>query len=356
MLSLVAAATAILVTAPRYKTENVVLLMTDGLRWQEVFRGAKTERLAMLGDSRYKQQFGQATPEARRAALMPFLWGVVAKKGQIYGNADVGSNCVVINGLNFSYPGYNETLCGYPDSSWANTNNPVPNRNVTVFEWLNRKQAIKGHVAAFGAWSVLSSIFNRARCGFPVNSGYEPAVSGRTTPAIEQLNRLKAEQPRQWVQQPFDAIPFLTAKEYMKVNHPRLLFVGLGETDEWAHEARYGHYLTAAHRFDAYVRELWDSMQKMPQYHGKTTFIITCDHGRGEGELWTSHGRNIPASKNTWIGILGPDTPALGEVQDGPSLSNGQIAATIAKLLGYDYVAEQGKAAPAISSAFRSGN
>jgi len=42
---------------------------------------------------------------------------------------------------------------------------------------------------------------------------------------------------------------------------------------------------------DAYVRELWETMQALPEYRGQTTFIITCDHGRGSGlEEWKEHG------------------------------------------------------------------
>src|SRR5690348_7318185 len=80
------------------KTENVILVMTDGLRWQEVFRGADA---ALMDDKNHEIAAG------RRGDLLPFLWQVVAKNGQIYGNRTLGSDAYVINGFNFSYPGYN---------------------------------------------------------------------------------------------------------------------------------------------------------------------------------------------------------------------------------------------------------
>ena len=64
---------------------------------------------------------------------------------------------------------------------------------------------------------------------------------------------------------------------------PRVLFVGYGETDNWAHQGRYDLVLDSAHRFDDFVQQLWKTMQAMPQYRGSTTFIITTDHGRGSG-------------------------------------------------------------------------
>ena len=54
-------------------------------------------------------------------------------------------------------------------------------------------------------------------------------------------------------------------------------------------------------------------MQAMPEYHDNTTFIITCDHGRGSGpEQWKEHGVEEPGSENVWIAVMGPDTPAAG--------------------------------------------
>ncbi len=82
------------------------------------------------------------------------------RQGQIFGNRDVGSESQVTNGLNFSYPGYNETLTGFADPR-IHSNDNVPNPNVTVFEWLNAKPAFTGKVAAFGAWDVFNGIFNR---------------------------------------------------------------------------------------------------------------------------------------------------------------------------------------------------
>jgi hypothetical protein len=91
----------------------------------------------------------------------------------------------------------------------------------------------------------------------------------------------------------------------------------LGETDDWAHAGAYPEYLNAAHLGDSYLRELWELVQSMPEYRGKTTLIVLPDHGRGVGPLWTSHGEKIPESKQTWMAFLGPDTPAAGRAQAG---------------------------------------
>ena len=55
-------------------------------------------------------------------------------------------------------------------------------------------------------------------------------------------------------------------------------------------------------------------MQEMPEYRDTTTFLITADHGRGQGlEGWKEHGDDVEGSSEIWIAALGPDTPALGE-------------------------------------------
>jgi hypothetical protein len=329
-----------------HQTKNVIVVMLDGLRWQEVFHGADPELLKTLGPealgdpkeraANAQRAYGRQTAAEGRQALMPFLWSVMAAEGQIFGNRDLGSNSQVINGLNFSYPGYSETFTGFADPR-VHSNDNVPNPNVTVFEWLNRKPAFAGKVAAFGAWDVFNGIFNRERCGFVVNAGYDPLTAGSATPELKLLNALKAETVRIWPDEPFDPLPFHTAVEYIKAEKPRVLFVGLGETDDWAHAGSYPEYLNAAHLGDSYVRELWELVQSMPEYRAKTTLIVLPDHGRGVGAQWTSHGEKIPESKETWMAFLGPDTPALGERKQAGPVTESQIAATLAALLGEDY-------------------
>jgi len=329
-----------------HKTRNVVVVMMDGMRWEDVFRGADPALIKTLGPkslggaperrAQSQKRYWKATPQERREALMPFLWSTVAKEGQLFGNRDVGSDSHVTNGLNFSYPGYSETLTGIADPR-INSNDNTPNPNVTVFEWLNRKPEFAGKVGAFGAWEVFEGIFNQQRCGFPVNAAYQPFSGMEETGELRLLNDLKLETVRIWPDESFDPMPFRTAVEFLKANKPRLLFIGLGETDDWAHSGSYAEYLNAAHLGDSYLRTLWDLMQSMPEYRGTTTLIVLPDHGRGLGAKWTSHGRKIPESRETWMAFLGPDTPALGERGQGTVVTENQVAATLAALLGQDY-------------------
>jgi hypothetical protein len=337
------------VAAAERKTRNIIFVMTDGLRWQELFSGADAELMnkeygAVSDVDALRQAYWRETASARREALMPFVWSVIAKNGQIFGNRTLESDAYVTNNMNFSYPGYSETLCGYPDPR-IDSNRKVPNPNVTVLEWLHKKAAYRGKVAAFAAWDVFPYIFNTQRAGFFVNAGFDPLTIAPMTPRVALLNRLKAETTRVWAGEPFDSFTFHTAVEYLKRRKPRVLFLSLGETDEWAHEGRYTEYLAGARQVDSYLKELWEMLQSMPQYRATTTLIFSPDHGRGEAPVeWKSHGEKVPNSKYMWMAFLGPDTRALGERSKIPAVTQSQIASTLAALLGEDYVADFPKA------------
>jgi len=145
----------------------------------------------------------------------------------------------------------------------------------------------------------------------------------------------------------FLQIPLL---DYVKSAHPRLLFVGYGETDNWAHSGRYDLVLQSAHHFDQFVRQLWDTMQAMPEYRDQTTFIITTDHGRGSVlEEWKEHGVEQKGSENIWIAMMGPDTDALGERANTTVATQSEIAATVAELVGKDFRKGSPEAAPPLA-------
>jgi hypothetical protein len=143
------------------------------------------------------------------------------------------------------------------------------------------------------------------------------------------------------------------ALEHLRTRQPRVLYVALDETDEWAHERRYDLYLDAAHRSDRFLRRLWETAQSLPAYRGKTALVVATDHGRGETPRdWTDHGERVPAAERIWVALMGPDTPALG-VRAGVTATQAQLAATVAHLLGEDFRAGVPKAAPPLAGVVR---
>lgn len=339
------------------KTRNVFFITTDGLRWQEVFTGAeealmnKTNGVAHLDALR--KQFWRETPESRRQALFPFLWSVVASNGQIYGNAAKGSVARITNDKKFSYPGYSEFLTGAADAR-IDSNKKIPNPHTNVFEWLNTRPGFKGRVGAIVNWDVIPWILNTGRSRIPCWSGF-PMQSNTPVIKISPLvERLLNDTTPLWDEMILDTFTIRAALDYVKAEKPRAMYLAFAETDEWAHELRYDYYLFSAHNVDRFVRDLWETCQRIPQYRNTTTIIFTTDHGRGDGKEWTSHGEKTVGAEFIWAAILGPDTPPLGERTDCGQITQSQMAATIAAALGEDFPAAHPRAAAPIAEAFGS--
>jgi len=352
-LGLTAATPAHAQSAPH--TRNVVLIVSDGLRWQEVFTGADH---ALLNEAQggiwdkekdLRQEFWREDAGERRRALLHFLWNTVAVRGQIFGNQALGSVARVTIGLAFSYPGYNEMLTGHPDAR-INSNEFGPNPNVSVLEWLNMLPDLHGKVSVYATWATFKDILNVARSHLPLQVGWDPPYHGSLTPRQELLNRLYESTTRLDDEDVYNAFLQVPLLDSFDKQQPRVLFVGYGETDNWAHAGRYDLVLHRAHLFDRFVGELWERLQALPAYRDSTTFIITTDHGRGSGPVeWKEHGVEQKGSENIWIAVLGPDTAALGERSHTGEIHQAQIAATVAALLGKDFPRAVSAAAPPLS-------
>lgn len=327
--------------AAQLKTENVFLIISDGFRWQEVFNGAEAgltneTNAGVKNPKALNAEFRRSTPQASRQALLPFIWSEVSRRGQIFGNQTKGSVASVSNGKKFSYPGYNEILTGHGDPR-IDSNDKKPNPNETVFEWLNKRPGLHGSVSIFGTWDVFPYIFNIERSDLPIWPSWEAQFERSRISVSEVVTDLLRDTTPIWEDLTYDSFLFHAATGHLQSKHPRVVFMGFGETDEWAHAGRYDLYLTAAHQVDEFVRRLWNTTQNMQQYRDKTTFILTADHGRGSGQAWRDHGEKVEGAEGDWIAIFGPDTPPLGERTDIPQVSESQIAATIAAFLGEDF-------------------
>jgi len=357
ILAIILSAAPCQAAEPKLKTENVILVMFDGLRWQDVFTGAdealvNKDRGGVKDLADIRKRFWRETPEARREAMMPFLWGPVAKDGQIFGNKLKKSVGQVTNTLNFSYPGYSEVLCGFVDPLIF-SNGKNYNRNQTVLEWLHKKPGFDGKVAAFGSWEVFPYIINDKRSNVPVNGGFMPLKGLPDSPELRLLNKLIVETPLDGEETRNDSFTFRAAMHYLKVKKPRVMFMSFDETDAQGHAGRYDRLLAGAHKNDAFVKELWETIQEMPEYKGKTTLIVTTDHGRGDAPVeWKNHGARVVGAEFFWAAIMGPDTPARGEVAD-ETITQTQIAATVAAALGLDYCESVPRAGKPIAGAIK---
>lgn len=340
------------VGAQTEKDIKVILITLDGLRWQELFSGADPKLVAnekyVNDTTELKSRFWRESAKERREALMPFFWKQVSTMGQLHGNRQLGSKVNLTNTMWFSYPGYNEILSGRTDDVRINSNDKIDNPNKTVLELVNESAKYKGKVAAFASWDVFPFIVNEKRSGVPVNAGFEKAKGEKLTANEQFLNKLQDQTPSPWSTVRLDVFTHNFALEYLKKEHPQIIYISYGETDDFAHEGHYDAYLNAAKNTDGLIKELWEFSQNDSYYKDNTVFLITTDHGRGTNpiETWKNHGNEVPDAGEVWFVTFGMDVEVIGEVSSEEQLYSNQIAPTIVELLGLQIDSDQMPGAP----------
>jgi len=334
--------------------DNVVLIVLDGVRWQEVFRGMDSELLgneaasgSWLSKAELQAAYGADTAAQRRERVMPFLWQQFIKNGQAFGNRDAHSNATVTNPYWFSYPGYNELLTGSADVR-INSNTFGPNPNVTFFEWLAQQSAFAKRLGIYATWGEFHDIFNERRSRLPVNAGREGLDWADHSEMARAVAHVYLDSVSMEGRDTTDAMLMFRLERDLRKARPRVLFVGLGDSDNWAHLKRYDLVLDALHRDDQFIERLWRIYQNDPRTRGRTTFVITTDHGRGRSPLlWIDHGVKNPGSDEFWLAIRGPNVLPLGERAE-VDITQSQIAATVLTALGLNVAEFSRQAAPAV--------
>lgn len=325
------------------KPLNVVLVTLDGVRVQEMFGGADPEVMKFLArgapveGTKLYQRYWAPSAQERRMKTMPFLWGtLLARHAWIAGDPAGDSHVEVSNRFHTSYPGYAEILTGraHDDVIVDNKEQRIP--SPTVLEFVRRElQLPASAVAVFSSWDLANSFAEHEPGTITLNAGFAPYAS--RDPALRALSAAQGEMVA-WDGSRFDYISERFALDYLEREHPRLLYLLLGDTDELAHDGRYELLLQSLQHADRFLQTLWTKLQSLPQYRDNTVLIVSTDHGRGKTpEFWGSHHEEIAAAKNIWLVVAAPGDARRGEIEGGPTLNQNQIAATIARVFGLDF-------------------
>jgi hypothetical protein len=342
-------------------TRNVILVTLDGVRIQELFGGmdpvianAPEAESGIYEIEVSKARYWRETPEERRVALMPFFWKTLVPAGMVFGNQSKGSKVTVRNDQWVSYPGYSEILTGEPQAE-ITSNDLVRYPHQTVLDYVRAELGLKPtEVAQVGSWDGFKYAASQKDGTFFMNGAREPVPAALSTPEIDLLVGLRQNVMQLWEESSNDYLSFRIALGYLEKHKPRVMWIGLGQSDDWAHARRYDLVLDYLHLADGMIAELWRTLQSMDQYRGRTTLIITADHGRGRTPAdWAEHDREIEGSQDIWIALIGPDTPALGEARDFQDLTQSNVAATMLQYLGLDYRKFNVDAGPAIPGSLK---
>ncbi|HYG01349.1 MAG TPA: alkaline phosphatase family protein [Chryseosolibacter sp.] len=310
-------------------TKNIIVVTLDGYRWKELFEGPDDRIINnpdFITDRSAMAAFNGAHIYEKRSKLMPFFWNVIAQQGQLYGNRNYKNKVNCVNHHLLSYPGYSEMFVGYA-AKGVSSNKEKDNPNATVFEFINEQHAFENKVAAFATWDIFNYIFREKQSSLPVIAGNDPPPSHAGAHKKDKKGRSDKE-------------TFAYAMDYLEHERPRVLFIGFDGTDFHGHGGRYDKYLEAAQQADKMIAELWAWVQAQPDYKDQTTLFITTDHGRGSGKKnWRNHRLLAPGSRHIWFAVMGPDTPAFGELTFKGKYYQKQVAQTIAAFLGLQYKA-----------------
>jgi len=121
-------------------------------------------------------------------------------------------------------------------------------------------------------------------------------------------------------------------KTTVDTHHPDLFFINFGTTDHKGHTDIWPHYIAAIRHVDSVIWDLYNYIEADPYYTGKTTYILTADHGRESQAGWSRHGNQDWNCQHVLFLAWGPDTPS--NVTVSTPRNHPDLAPTIMELLG----------------------
>lgn len=270
---------------------SVIVVTIDGVRWQDVFTG---------GDP-FLAPNGELDAYADPLILAPRIHELSAT-GVALGAGQVGCGVVQAHGTsNLSLPGYLEILGGRatPCRSNACPRTDVP----TVLDDANR--AGLGPVASISSWETLERAASHGDAGVLVSAGSRSWPSeplSKELAIFAEMGVRSGPYPAPGGAYRPDDVTARIALEYLRAASPRLLHVGLGDADEWAHRGNYVGYLNAIHAADTFIGELADLLEQRGTL-ASTVVMVTTDHGRARD--WRRHGGGYPESRRAFLFAFG---------------------------------------------------
>jgi len=305
----------------------VVLVVLDGVRWQEVFGGA---------DRALARERGLSTAAwASPRLLMPNLQRLLDTDGVALGAPGHGAEMTATGPQFISMPGYLEIFSGRPDPVCeSNDCTRAPSR--TIVDDV-RDASGADDVAVISSWPAIARAATAETSGLALSAGRK--IVGRaealraddvTAGLLDRGANAKAF-PGEGDYRP-DAFTSRIALRYLVDARPRFLFVGLGDADEYGHRNDYHGYLEAVHASDAFLGELFAALETMGARGRHTTVLVTADHGRAYS--FRDHGGRYPESGRVWLVAAGGDVRGHGMVVGARRHTLSEIAPTLRALLG----------------------
>jgi hypothetical protein len=305
----------------------VVLVVLDGVRWQEVFGGA---------DRGLARQHGvNPAPWAGLRGLLPNLQQMVGGDGMAIGAPGHGAEMSTAGPQRISLPSYREIFTGRADADCqSNDCTRPPGRTLAddVFD-----ASGPGEVAVVASWPNIARAASAQSSRFLLTTGRKLVSQSEVLRADEEMaflldaGALSSSFPGEGDYRP-DAWTARIALRCLATQRPRFLFVGLGDPDEYGHRNDYRGYLESLHRADEFLGALSGTLDAMGARGRHTTLLVTTDHGRAYD--FRDHGVWHPESGRVWLVASGDGVQGRGLVAASRRHTLADIAPTVRALLG----------------------
>ena len=313
-------------TAPPVKavdsSEIVVIVTWDGVRWQEVIHGIDPQLERQLGKTVHQNHASES--------LLPNLNRLAGTEGILLG--DDNAPIFASSPSTVSLPGYSEIFSGRSPIC-ANNDCPATKQPTLLDDWLAaRKDA---SMAVVTSWSRIPRAAARNLSPIAVSAGRNLVVRREqfcdSVEPCRQLNTGKrvSAWPGADDYRPDRATAGL-ALSYLQTHSPQFLFIGLGDTDEYAHRGDYDGYLESLHFADETLGAVWQWLHEQQLRGHHTLLIVTADHGRSS--TFTQHS-SAPEAARVWALLAGSGVTARGHIAATPSRL-ADIAPTVRAFLG----------------------
>lgn len=275
----------------QYSTENVIIVVIDGLRNTEAFE-----------DPTHKN--------------IPHIWNDLRPRGTIYTSV-YSSNRTVTSQAHISIVCGNRALSNL---SLGQGYDLIRDYTPTIFENYRKKYDLPRRKALL--------IIGNPQCS-DADYSIHPSLGEEYGAA------LKADRGDKAVMKKF--------YDYANSYHPSLVLINLYNVDHTGHALQgqtFEDYEQAIFDADTHVYNLWKYIQSDPQYKDKTTLIVTSDHGRDHRD-YRRHGAELHSHRHVPFLAIGPDISQGLEVSTRCDLID--IAPTVAELLGFSMPYAEGR-------------
>lgn len=169
-------------------------------------------------------------------------------------------------------------------------------------------------------------------------------MQGSMHQAIEELVRTNAPVTG-------DEFTFLISEEVMRRFAPSLLAITFSDV-EVAHFGSYSMHLAGIRTMDRLVYELWNLVEELPAYRGRTTLFVLPEFGRdfdgSNTNGFFNHRSNDDSTSLTWMMCLGAAARSA-DVIERP-VEHIDLCPTIAGIFGIKGLDLPGKPLPALSA------